>query len=132
MTGNQAWFESLNPIGSAVWIATAGGSLLASESFGSVQLSNHKSERVVLERVLYVPGLAFNVLSVSRLASIGARIEFESSLCRVTKEKVEVLRADLEQKVWVIKGSQWRQGVRAFDGMVHALPASSSDRTCFA
>ncbi len=60
---------------STVRIATAGGASLASHSCGPVHLANHKGERVVLERVLYVPGLAFNLLSVSRLVSIGARVE---------------------------------------------------------
>jgi len=34
-----------------------------------------------------------------------------------------VLRADLEQKVWVVKGDQWEPGLRALDGMTQALPA---------
>ncbi len=36
-----------------------------------------------------------------------------NSLCRVSKGGVEVLRADQEQKVWVVKGSQWKSGIRA-------------------
>jgi len=44
-------------------------------------------------------------------------------LCKVTKKNIEVLRADLEQKVWVVKGAQWEPGVRAFNGMTRALPA---------
>ncbi len=123
MAGDRAWFESLHPMGSTVRIATAGGASLASHSLGSVHLANHKGERVVLGRVLLVPGLAFNLLSVSRLANIGGHIEFKGSLCKVTKENVEVLRADLEQKVWVVKGDQWEPGLRALDGMTQALPA---------
>jgi len=115
MTGDRAWFESLHPMGSTVRIATAGGASLASHSLGSVHPANHKGERVVLGRVLFVPGLAFNLLSVSRLANIGAHIEFKDSLCKVTKENVEVLRADLEQKVWVVKGDQWEPGLRALE-----------------
>jgi len=34
----------------------------------------------------------------------------------VTKENVEVLRADLEHKVWVVKGDQWEPGLRALVG----------------
>jgi len=102
-------------MGSTVRIATAGGASLASHSLGSVHPANHKGERVVLGRVLFVPGLAFNLLSVSRLANIGAHIEFKDSLCKVTKENVEVLRADLEQKVWVVKGDQWEPGLRALE-----------------
>jgi len=123
MAGDRAWFESLHPMGSTVRIATAGGASLASHSLGSVHLANHKGERVVLGRVLFVPGLAFNLLSVSRLANIGGHIEFKGSLCKVTKENVEVLRADLEHKVWVVKGDQWEPGLRALVGMTQALPA---------
>jgi len=124
MAGDRAWFESLHPMGSTVRIATAGGASLASHSLGSVHLANHKGERVVLGRVLLVPGLAFNLLSVSRLANIGGHIEFKGSLCKVTKENVEVLRADLEHKVWVVKGDQWEPGLRALVGMTtQALPA---------
>ena len=123
MTGDRAWFESIQPMGSTVRIATAGGTSLASDSAGPVHLSNHKGERVVLGRVLYVPGLAFNLLSVSRLDSAGAEIVFSNSLCKVTKGGSEVLRADLEHKVWVIKGTQWKANFQAFNGMVRSLPA---------
>jgi len=67
--------------------------------------------------------LAFNLLSVSKLDSAGAEIMFGNSLCRVTKGGSEVLRADLEQKVWVIKGTQHKAGIHAFSGMVCSLPA---------
>ncbi len=123
MTGERAWFDSIQIMGSTVRIATAGGASLAPHSCGSVQLANHKGERVVLGRVLYVPGLAFNLLSVSRLVSIGASIEFAGSLCKVTTNDIEVLPADLEQRVWVVKGAQWETGVRALKGMIQALPA---------
>lgn len=123
MTGDRAWFKSIEAIGSTVRIATAGGTSLASHSCGPVHLTNHKGERVVLGRVLYVHGLAFNLLSVSRLVSIGARVGFGGSLCKVTKNDVEVLQADLQQKVWVVKGTQWDHGIQTLDGMIQALPA---------
>jgi len=110
-------------MGSTVRITTAGGASLASDSGGPVHLSNHRGERVVLTRILYVLGLAFNLLSVSKLDSAGAEIVFGNSLCRVTKGGSEVLRADLEQKVWVIKGIQYKAGIHAFSGMVYSLPA---------
>ncbi len=113
----------MKPMGSTVRITSAGGASLASDSAGPVHLSNHRGERVVVTRVLYVPGLAFNLLSVSRLDSAGAEIVFGNSLCKVTKGGSEVLRADLEQKVWVIKGTQYKAGIQAFDGMVCSLPA---------
>lgn len=39
---------------------------LASHLVGPVHLANHRGERVILGRVLYVPSLASNLLSVSR------------------------------------------------------------------
>ncbi len=94
MTGDRAWFDSLQPLASTVRIATAGVTSLAADSAGPVSLANHRGERVVLGRVLLVPGLAFNLLSVSRLDSVGAEIVFGNSLSRVSKGGVEVLRAD--------------------------------------
>jgi len=95
MTGDRAWFDSLQPLASTVRIVTAGGTSLAADSAGPVSLANHRGERVVLGRVLLVHGLAFNLLSVSRLDSVGAEIVLGNSLCRVSKGGVEVLRADL-------------------------------------
>ncbi len=130
MTG---WFDSLQPLASAVRIATAGGTSLAADSAGPVSLANHRGERVVPGRVLLVLGLSYNLLSVSRLDSVGAEIVFGNSLCRVSKGDVEVFRADQEQKVWVVKGSQWKSGIRALEGMVQALPAviePTLERSC--
>ena len=134
MTGDRAWFDSLQPLASTVRIATAGGTSLAADSAGPVSLANHRGERVVLGRVLLVHGLAFNLLSVSRLDSVGAEIVFGNSLCRVSKGGVEVLRADQEQKVWVVKGSQWKSGILEFErSRVWSklfLQSLSQPRTC--
>jgi len=46
MTGDRAWFESIQRMVSTVRIATAGGASLASHSYGSVHLANHQGERV--------------------------------------------------------------------------------------
>jgi len=44
-------------------------------------------------------------------------------LCKVTKSDVDVLRADLKHKVWLVKCAQWEKGSQAFNGMIRGLPA---------
>lgn len=122
MTGDKSWVTDIIALDSTVRISTASGGSLAATSSGCVTFANHLKKRVKLSRVLVYPGLSINLVSMSRLASIGASIKFYGMTCKVIKDGLEVLRARLEDKVWVIAGSQWTAQLDVLDHMARALP----------
>jgi hypothetical protein len=122
MTGDKSWVTDIIALDSTVRISTASGGSLAATSSECVTFANHLKKRVKLSRVLVYPGLSINLVSMSRLASIGASIKFYGMTCKVIKDGLEVLRARLEDKVWVIAGSQWTAQLDVLDHMARALP----------
>ena len=61
MPGNRTMLEQLTSLNLPISITTAGGLPLTVTSFGTVRVIDHLGERVSMERVLYVPGPAFNL-----------------------------------------------------------------------
>lgn len=90
MTGNRDWFDDILSLNGKGNIYTASGSLQA-EGRGDVYLSKGDL-KLVLKDVLYVPGLKYNLFSVSKAVNSGARVSFEGNGCTIEKGQV-ILRA---------------------------------------
>eukprot|EP00963_Diacronema_lutheri_P010582 scaffold1095_cov328-Pavlova_lutheri.AAC.5 len=86
MTGNRDWFGDILSLNGKGNIYTASGSLQA-EGRGDVYLSKGDL-KLVLKDVLYVPGLKYNLFSVSKAVNSGARVSFEGNGCTIEKGQV--------------------------------------------
>jgi hypothetical protein len=124
MTGDESLLFDIKALDSTIRIATAGSGTLEAPSIGSTSLLNQRKEKVTLGKVMFVRGLGFNLISVPGLTPLGADVRFKDSLCRVLLNNVEVLRARLQDKAYIVEATQ--QGVNSFalNKMVLALPAS--------
>lgn len=88
MTGNRDWFGDNLPYREVGSIRTASGSLPI-RGCGHVYLSRGEL-KLVLKDVLYVPGLKYNLFSVSKAICAGARVTFENNQCVIEKGKVRL------------------------------------------
>ena len=101
--------------------------LSGSTSIGSTSLLNKRKEKVTLGKVMFVRGLAFNLISVPGLTRLGADVRFQGSLCRVLLNNVEVLRARLQDNAYIGEATQQGDNPFALNKMVLAIqPRSSS------
>ncbi|GFZ49158.1 hypothetical protein JCM24511_06908 [Saitozyma sp. JCM 24511] len=73
---------------------------------------------------MFVRGLGFNLISVPGLTRLGADVRFKGSLCRVLRNNVEVLRARLQDKAYIVEATQQGDNSFALNKMVLALPAT--------
>lgn len=92
MTGIRSFFD-LNTIKKhRIKIEIADGSCLMSEEIGKIELilGDSKGTKVVLNNVLYVPGLTANLLSVSSMTSMKASITFTPYKCIIKKEEQQI------------------------------------------
>lgn len=88
MTGNRHWFDdTLSSINESK-VYTASGTLQA-EGQGDVYLSKGDL-KLVLKDVMYVPGLKYNLFSVSKAVNSGARVLFEANGCTIEKGQVRL------------------------------------------
>ena len=68
-------------------IKTAGGQLMPVAGQGTVITSNSSREIKEIHRVLYLPGVKTNLLSVGKLIDIGYKVLFESTKCIIYDRK---------------------------------------------
>lgn len=76
MSGNRLLFGSVSPLESPVGIRLADNNIVEAVGYGPVG---------VLPRVLYVPGLHANLISVSSLADEGMTITFTADTCSIAR-----------------------------------------------
>jgi hypothetical protein len=106
MAGDQSLLFDMVALASVTRITTAGNSSVEAPSTGSISLVNSKKEVVTLTQVLCVRGLGFNLISVPRLTRLGADVRFQGSLCRLLVNDIEVLRAELQDKAYIVEATQ--------------------------
>jgi hypothetical protein len=124
MTGDESLLFDVKALDSTIRIATAGSGTLEAPSIGSTSLLNKRKEKVTLGKFMFVRGLGFNLISVPGLTRLGADVRFKGSLCRVLRNNVEVLRARLQDKAYIVEATQQGDNSFALNKMVLALPAS--------
>ncbi|KAG1670005.1 hypothetical protein FOA52_011160 [Chlamydomonas sp. UWO 241] len=84
MTGKEGLFSSLNKSAPPQTVLFANGESLSSASEGIIQLKSKMPGSVVeLQRVLYVPGIAHNLISVSATTKLGAHVAFSAQSCQL-------------------------------------------------
>lgn len=81
----------------------------------TICVTNDKNiENVVTEDVLYVPELAANLLSVSKITKKGYKISFEKEDCAIVDEEDNVIakgqRRNTNLKTW--RKKQWLQQLK--------------------
>lgn len=124
MTGDASLLHDIVPLDGPITITTASSTSLVSRSSGVARFTNHKGERLAIEKVLYVSGLGFNLLSVGQLCDRGSQVSFDKDICTITKNGADVLLARLQQKTWVVIGSHLPGDMYAPNQMVLSLPAA--------
>ncbi|KAG1658218.1 hypothetical protein FOA52_009557 [Chlamydomonas sp. UWO 241] len=84
MTGKEGLFSSLNKSAPPQTVLFANGESLSSAGEGIIQLKSKMPGSVVeLQRVLYVPGIAHNLISVSATTKLGAHVAFSAQSCQL-------------------------------------------------
>ncbi|KAG1669146.1 hypothetical protein FOA52_002657 [Chlamydomonas sp. UWO 241] len=84
MTGKEGLFSSLNKSAPPQTVLFANGESLSSAGEGIIQLKSKMPGSVVeLHRVLYVPGIAHNLISVSATTKLGAHVAFSAQSCQL-------------------------------------------------
>ena len=77
-TGNASLFPWLIPVRQGGEVRAASGHQLAVRGFGPVVMENFRVNNVV-----YVPGLTFNAISLSRLIKLDYNVAFSRSGCLI-------------------------------------------------
>jgi hypothetical protein len=85
ISGNPEAFTSIDMHESPAVVQTASNQLLPVEGKGSVKLGNHAE--ININDVYFVPGLAFNLLSVGSIADMGFTLVFDDTECVVYQGK---------------------------------------------
>ena len=95
MCNDQTMFTELRQLGSDDKVMLGDGSTLQATEEGTVDvdmvLSDGTRRGCALKKVLYVPGLAYNLVSVSKAADAGKTVHFDDSVCEFQNESGEVI-----------------------------------------
>lgn len=89
MCNNESWFVKIEKLSNPMNVKVGDGRPIKAISEGNVSLNlnlpDGKTKICVLEKVLYVPGLACNLLSVSQTSKHGNKAEFSELDCKILK-----------------------------------------------
>ncbi|BAT98175.1 hypothetical protein VIGAN_09180700 [Vigna angularis var. angularis] len=97
MTGRKDWFVRMQKVKNRK-IKFADNSSLEAECSGRVALRGEDGREVVIEEVLYVPGLKTNLLSLGQLLQKGYVMKMENNgLSIFNQEGKEVIQAEISQ-----------------------------------
>lgn len=108
MCSDRSMFTELKQVGSDEKVTLSDGNSLDVAGEGTVGmdmlLNDGKRRGCALKKVLYVPELAYNLVSVSRAAEAGKTVHFDDSGCEFRNESGEIIalgmRQGSPQKVW--------------------------------
>ena len=94
-------FTELNQSGPCEKLTLGDGSSLEVTGEGTVcidmVLSDESERRCTLKRVLYIPKLAYNLVSVLRAAQMGKSVLFDDSTCEFVNEAGETFTISVRQ-----------------------------------
>lgn len=96
MTGNKQFLDVNTMKQYSANIEIADGSHLTTEAIGTVPLTldDECDTTIILKDVVYVPGLAANLLSVTCMTENGASVTFDNGICTITQGK-RTIKAEL-------------------------------------
>eukprot|EP00794_Sanderia_malayensis_P011662 gene11662-12866_t len=100
MTNNKSILEHVKKYEEPKKIFLGDNTVIFALGEGTVRLNTSDTEKFVLnlQRVLYVPKLTKNLLSVPAMASMGAEVRFDSGRCIVLKNGKEFIIGTLYDK----------------------------------
>lgn len=84
------------------WIRTANGETVKVQSIGDVSLSGENGNILELTGCLFVPDLAYNLISVSQLVKDGYSVEFGTTSCEIMSKGNRIINADLKNNIYVV------------------------------
>jgi transposase InsO family protein len=100
MTGNKAIIKNYSTINVPVKeVITAGNQKLKVEGFGNVPIR----DGVYLDKVLYIPELGYNLLSVSSLIKKGVELVFAGDTCKIKNNERVVLIAKQKGELFIVE-----------------------------
>jgi hypothetical protein len=106
MTGDKSLFKTLEPLKDGEREIKFGNKgVLKATGVGTVELRflTLVGERInTLREVMFVPGVAENLFSVSRATELGAEFVFKRGVCQVFMRNEVVLRAEQEGGLFAI------------------------------
>ena len=95
MTSQREIFISFTPISSNNWtVKGIGTSLLLVRGFGMIEFIvrvGGTQRKVILEKVLYVPGLGTNLLSIAAVTDVGLSVHFIETKVTFSKDQTVVM-----------------------------------------
>jgi len=87
LTQDRTKFASYEEVSKDKWITIADGTKLQACGIGDVEIST-KPGAICLRNVLYVPTVGTSLISVPRIVDAGFTVEFDESMCFVSKAGV--------------------------------------------
>jgi hypothetical protein len=97
MTGNKEWLTNLDT-SKKTNVKLADSRSLASKGIGNVLIRRSGGKKVVIENVLYVPGMSCNLLSIGQLVEKGFSIKIDrDSLKLFDADKRQMLSSSLSK-----------------------------------
>ena len=101
MCNNSSMFTELSQLGSKEKVTLGDGTSLDVAGEGTVEmhmlLSDGSKRGCALKKVLYVPALAYNLVSISRAAEAGKFVCFNDSGCEFLNEASETIALGVRQ-----------------------------------
>ncbi|XP_027911624.1 uncharacterized protein LOC114170345 [Vigna unguiculata] len=82
MTGHKEWLSNIDTSRSNK-IKLADDNMIRAEGVGNVVIKKDGKETMVIEDVLYVPGIKYNLLSVGQLVQKGFSISMKEEVLKV-------------------------------------------------
>ncbi|GAU43786.1 hypothetical protein TSUD_378110 [Trifolium subterraneum] len=90
MTGNKSILTDFNKCLNTR-IKLANGNFIAAEGMGNVVIQRSNGKKVVIEKVLYVPGMKCNLMSVGQLLEKGFKAVFEGETLKLFDSKQRLI-----------------------------------------
>lgn len=102
MCSNKKWMHDVREP-SVKYITVANSEPLSVEAEGNVSINISKDNKILVRNVLFVPGLAANLISVSTIAKSGFRAAFHAKGCDIIDKNGKLIcSATLFDKLYVL------------------------------
>lgn len=120
MTSRNDWMYNVTEP-TVKQVTVANREPLAVKGVGCINIQTSQADMIQIKNVLYVPGLAANLLSVSTIVESGHNVTFTRNGCEIQNSKNEVVcTATLSNKLYVMDTSS---------EVVHLTSSSQNDST---
>ena len=106
MTHDESLFLNMRNLNKPISISLGDGHKLETTKIGDVKLNyflEGKSKHLILKDVYYIPGLAFNLLSVSKSSEFGVQFNFDSKICSLIKDGKLIAVAEKVGNIFYLK-----------------------------